>query len=171
MSRNALVSVFVLISILIIGCDKSGDNSASPSAQDQQAAKKTPPAEPVETKILGNWKISVDRSVELCKTSPKVKPEDHEKLSSHIQRQADKLKMEITETNLKITSGTRVGADFAYNVDSTDTDAQTVTASLKEVDGVTIIFKVIDNVYLNYVSSGTDDMDYFVWEPIENVEQ
>ncbi|MBW8017698.1 MAG: hypothetical protein FVQ82_16100 [Planctomycetes bacterium] len=105
MSRMLSLSVLVLISISIIGCGKSDDDTVK--------------AEPLEKKIIGKWKINVDRSVELSKTSPKVKPENHDKLPEKIQKRADMMQMELTESEMKM------------------------------------------------ISSGTDDMNYFVWEPVK----
>jgi hypothetical protein len=163
MSRMLSLSVLVLISISIIGCGKSDDGAVDTKEPDKEQTAK---AEPVETKIIGKWKIDVDRSVEMMKTSPKVKPADYEKLPKMVQRRADMMQMEITESEMKMIMGTRSQA-MGYKVDSTDADAQTVTISINEAEGVTVVCKIIDGTYLNQVSSGTDDMNFFVWEPVK----
>lgn len=152
MSRMVSLSVLVIISISLIGCGKSTDETVK--------------TEPLEKKIIGKWKIDVDRSVELMKTSPKVKPEDHEKLPKMIEGIADKVQMEITESEMKASMGSRSQA-MAYKVDSTDTDAKTITLSLTDQEGVTVVCKIIDGTYLNQVSSASDDMNYYIWEPVK----
>ena len=167
MSRFTSFSVLIFISLFVISCDKSGNEGTSTPSQEQAlAVDEQPVTEPVETKMMGKWKINVTRSIEKCKTSPKVKPEDFEKLPSIVERQAGKLQMEITESELKLTSGSREQA-LGYTITSTDADSQTVTVSIKDAEGVNVIFTMIDDTYLNYVSSGTDDMNYYIWEPIE----
>jgi hypothetical protein len=152
MSRILSLSVLVLISISIIGCGKSEDEPVK--------------AEPMEMKIIGKWKINIDRSVEMLKTNPKVESENYDTLPKMVQKRAGALEMEITKTEMKIVMGTRNQA-MGYKVESTDADAQTVTLSINEAEGVTVVCKMIDGTYMNQVSSGTDDMNYFVWEPVK----
>jgi hypothetical protein len=152
MSRILSLSVLVLISISIIGCSKPADEPVK--------------TEPMEQKIIGKWKINIDRSVEMLKTNPKVESENYDTLPKMVQKRAGALEMEITKTEMKIVMGSRNQA-MGYKVESTDADAQTVTLSINEAEGVTVVCKMIDGTYMNQVSSGTDDMNYFVWEPVK----
>ena len=98
MSRMLSLSVLVLISASIIGCGKSDDK-----------------AEPLEKKIIGKWKINVDQTVELTKTSPKVKSETYESLPEMFKVMAEKMRMEITESEMKMIMGTR-SQDIGYSL-------------------------------------------------------
>lgn len=167
MSRFTSFNVLLLISLFVISCDKS-DNEVTSTPDQEQASgvNEQLSTEPVETKMIGKWKINVPRSIEKCKTSPKVKPEDFEKLPSIVEREADKLQMEITESELKITSGSREQV-LGYTVTSTDADSQIITVSIKDAEDVNVVFTMIDGTYLNLVSSGSDDMNYYIWGPVK----
>jgi hypothetical protein len=143
MSRILSMSVLVLISISIIGCGK-----------------------PIETKIIGKWQINVDRSIEMAKTLPMVKPADHERITKMIQHAVDMIQMEITESEFKAILSTETNAQ-TYKVISTDEDAKTVTILVTYPDAKTETYlcTVIDNAYIKLFSSGSDDINGFVWEP------
>jgi hypothetical protein len=87
-----------------------------------------------------------------------------------VQRRADMMQMEITESEMKMIMGTRSQA-MGYKVDSTDADAQTVTISLTEQEGVTVVCTIIDGTYLRQVSSASDDMNFFVFTILRSYSQ
>jgi hypothetical protein len=150
MSRFTVFGVLALVSVFFMGCGKSAEPDVT-----------------VESKIVGKWKINVEKSIERFKTSPKVKPEDHASLSTIVEMMAGKIQMEITSTELKAAMGSREQV-MEYTVTSTDADAQSVTVSItagkKEV---TVVYTMVDDSHMYFVSSGTDDMDYYVWQRVE----
>jgi len=114
--------------------------------------------------FVGKWVIHLERTMAESKKSPKYDEKDEAKMAGFFTSMMDSVGLEITGDKMIYARGDRKTAQ-PYKVKSRDDSAGKMTAT-SEAGGqkVEIAFTLIDGKYMNFKSSGTDDMDYYVWE-------
>ena len=122
----------------------------------------TPPA-PMNS-FTGNWTVDYDRTMEETKKSPKYKPEVEQLFAMLIQNTVDKTKLEITSDKI-ISSKDQQEQALPYTIASISTDGKTMIATATTAqEQVQITFTLVDNDYMNFKSTATSDMDYYIWK-------
>lgn len=147
MRKTALILIITLSVISLSGCGKKPD---------------TPP-EP-ENPFIGKWAIDYDRTIEESKKNPKYQPELAQLYAMLIKNNVEKMKLEITSDKM-ISSKDGQEQALAYTVTSTSADGKTLTAtSPAGEEEVQITFTLVDDDYMNFKSTGSDDKDYYIWK-------
>lgn len=110
----------------------------------------------------GTWSVDFDRTMEEAKKSPKY---DGERVPAMIKRMMAKMKIDMTDKEMTYIRGAKE-MKMPFTVKSSDD--QSVTVSVKQGDQeATIKFTLIDGAFMNFNSSGSDDMDYYIWKKAE----
>ena len=107
----------------------------------------------------GVWAVHYDRTMEEGKKSPKY---DEERMPAMIRGMMSKMKIKMTDSEMIYLRGTKE-IKLPYTATSADADSASVVVKQGENEA-TITFTLIDNTYMNFKSSGSDDMDYYVWQ-------
>lgn len=114
------------------------------------------------SKFVGQWEVDYDRTLTEGKKSPKYNEKMAERMPAMIKRLMAKMKIKLTEKEMTYIMGTKE-MKLPYSVKSAD--AKSVTISIKQGQKeVTVVFTLIDGKYMNFKSSGSDDMHYYVWK-------
>tara|TARA_R100000027_G_scaffold7146_1_gene5484 strand:+ start:2654 stop:3109 length:456 start_codon:yes stop_codon:yes gene_type:complete len=111
--------------------------------------------------FVGEWSVDFDRTMELAKESPKYSEKDAERMPATVQRMMKMMKIRITPEELAYLRGKKE-MSLPYSIlESTDTKA--ILSVPVRGQEVTMTFTLIDDEFMNFTSSGSDDMDYYVW--------
>lgn len=111
--------------------------------------------------LKGTWVIDVDRTLEFAQQSPKYTPEEGERLPAQLKMLRGLLKMHITGRQVITVRGDREQVvDFTPQ---TVTEDQAVLKVQSHGQEVTLTFTLKEGGVMHMKSSGTDDMDYFLW--------
>ncbi|MCP4347320.1 MAG: hypothetical protein GY795_17580 [Desulfobacterales bacterium] len=117
--------------------------------------------------ITGKWGVDYERTLEEVKKSPKYDPEQDEQFQRLIKEMMESMTLEIKESyiiyHLEIAQQTE---EAAFEVVSSSKDSLIVAGEI-EGNEFELTFRLIDNEFLNVVSSATDDMTYYIWKRIE----
>ena len=109
--------------------------------------------------FIGLWGVDYDHTMEEGKKSPKY---DAERMPAMIKGMMAKMKIKLTEREMIYLRGAKE-IKLPYSV--TSSDAQSLTVSVNQgPQEVTVTFTLIDGEYMNFKSSGSDDMAYYVWK-------
>jgi hypothetical protein len=130
----------------VAGCKKSGGGSGT-------------------NPFVGKWAVQPERSIAEGKKSPKYESEPQAKMLGFISAVMDSPSLEITPDEMVFVRGQERTAQ-AYTVKSRDDEDGTMTVTAK-ADGksIEIVFTLLEDGYMNFKSSDTDDMNYYIWEP------
>jgi len=112
--------------------------------------------------IRGDCVIDADESIALFKTSPKYKESDEPMLSKTLQKRQAAMSLSITDEACAITFGKKPHViPFTVKSSSAGEVATTAKAGDREFE---LTFKLIKGQFLQMISSGSDDMNYFAWK-------
>ena len=109
--------------------------------------------------FIGVWTVDYDRTMEEGKKSPKY---DAERMPAMIKGMMAKMKIKLTDTEMIYLRGAKE-MKFPYSVTSSDAQSVTITANPGPQE-ITIVFTLVDGEYMQFKSSGSDDMKYYVWK-------
>jgi len=116
--------------------------------------------------FIGKWQVDYETTLVAAKQSPKYDPEkDAETMPKVLRKIADRMTLEITAEEVTFTVGERSNS-MPYKVKS-DKDGQVILACDAKGNEVTLTFEPRKKGRMNFKSSMTDDMDYYVWQPVE----
>ncbi len=147
MRKTALILIITLSAMSLLGCKKKAD---------------TPPV--AKNPFIGKWTIDYDRTMEETKKSPKYKPEVDQLFGMLIQNKVEEMKLDITSDKVIISKDGQEQID-AYTVTFTGSDGRTMIATSAAGDEqVQMTFTLIGDDYINFKSTGSDDMDYCIWK-------
>ena len=150
MKRFTILTITLLLAISTFSCKESTDPQP---AADESAANP----------FLGLWTVEYDRTLESAKQSPKYRPEDAEKMPDLIRKMMEMMKIEITETQMIYFRGD-ISQPAAYTVKAKTDDILTIILTVGDTQAE-MTLTLIDNKYMNIKSTGTDDTDYYIWQP------
>lgn len=112
--------------------------------------------------FIGLWEVDFDRTMEEGKKSPKYDDKMAERMPAMIQRMMKKMTIKFTDKEMIYFMGTNE-VTFPYSIKSSDSTS--VTVSMKQGSNeATVVFTLIRGKYMNFKSSASDDMDYYVWK-------
>lgn len=114
------------------------------------------------TTYHGEWKIDVPATMEHAKQSPKYKAEEAATIESSLTRRAEAMTLRIDDARVAIVLGQRT-MPLPYTVQS-DTDAETKLGFTAGKQTGVLTFTRIGEDRINFTSSLTDDMNFFVWK-------
>jgi hypothetical protein len=114
------------------------------------------------SKFVGLWDVDFDRTMEEAKKSPKYNEKEAERMPAMIKRMMGKMKIKLTDKQMIYVRGTKEVV-FPYSVKSSDDKSVTIEIR-KGDDTATVAFILIDGKYMNFKSSASDDMHYYVWK-------
>ncbi|MBZ0165430.1 MAG: hypothetical protein K8I00_01395 [Candidatus Omnitrophica bacterium] len=112
-------------------------------------------------KLRGTWVLDTSRTLTYAKTSPKYTEKDASRLPGQLKLLRNLMKIEITAQHVITFRGDR-SQPLAYRVESSAHNQVVLTGRTRGQD-VTLTFMLIDGDAMNMRSSGSDDMDYFIW--------
>ncbi len=149
MQGTAFFLITALAALSLIGCKKDAGS------------------QPAKNPFIGNWTVSYELTMEESKKSPKYQPEIAEKMGMFIKNLVEQMKLEIAAEEMIYSLGDNERR-VPYTVTSTGPGGKSLTATSQAGDKeVQIAFTLIDDKYMNFKSTGTDDMDYYIWQPAE----
>ena len=114
------------------------------------------------SKFTGLWEVDFDRTMEEGKKSPKYDEKMATRLPDMIKRMMATMKVKLTDTEMIYLRGTKEVV-IPYTVDSSDQKSVTVTMK-QGPEEATAVFTLIDGMYMNFKTSASDDMHYYVWK-------
>ncbi len=149
MQRTPLFLITALAALSLFGCKKDADT------------------QPAKNPFIGKWTVNYDLTMEESKKSPKYQPEMAEKMGMFIKNLVEQMKLEIAAEEMIYSLGDNKRT-VPYTITSTDTAGKSLTAASQAGDKeVQIIFTLIDDKYMNFKSTGSDDLNYYIWQPAE----
>ncbi len=111
--------------------------------------------------------MNYDLTMEESKKSPKYQPEIAQLMGMVIKNMVEQMKLEITAEDVLYSMNDNKQS-VPYTITSTDAAGKSLTATSQASDKeVQIIFTLIDDKYMNFKSTGSDDMNYYIWQPAE----
>ena len=113
-------------------------------------------------KLAGMWEVDYDRTMAEGKKSPKYDDKMAERLPAMVKRMMGRMRITLTDKEMIYVMGAKEMA-LPYTVKSSDANSVTVSAK-QGTKEVTVVFTLIEATYMNFKSSGSDDMDYYVWK-------
>ena len=159
MQRTALFLITALAALSLFGCKKD--------AGTQDAGTQDADTQPAKNPFIGKWTLNYDLTMEESKKSLKYRPEVAQLVGMVIKNMAEQMKLEITAEEMIYSKDDKKRA-IPYTITSTDTAGKSLTAASQAGDKeVQIIFTLIDDKYMNFTSTGSDDMNYYIWQPAE----
>ncbi|MCK5528425.1 MAG: hypothetical protein KAI74_01970 [Kiritimatiellae bacterium] len=136
------ITILTMILIAACGCGSSQQNLDS-------------------NQIVGLWEVDFDLTMEEVKKSPKYDPQDSS-LPVMIKGMMATMKVQITDTDMIYSrSGRQVS--FPYSVTSSDTTS-IILGVQNGTNTAAITITLRDADHMNFKSSASDDMDYYVWQ-------
>ena len=111
--------------------------------------------------FVGEWSVDFDRTMELVKESPKYSEKDAERMPAIIKRMMGMMKIRITPEQLTYLRGEKE-MSLAYTV-SESSDTKAILNVPVQDQEVSMTLTLIDEEFMNFKSSGSDDMDFYVW--------
>lgn len=135
----------ITVCVLLVGCKKSGGPGANP--------------------FVGKWSVHLERTLAEGKKSPKYDKENESKMVGFITSMMGSMRLEITDDKIVYLRGEKK-ISHQYTVKSRDDKGVSMTVTSKVGDKeIEIVFRLIEGEYMNFKSTGSDDMDYYIWEP------
>lgn len=113
-------------------------------------------------RLKGTWVIDYDGTLEYAKNSPKYTPKEAAVLPGQLKLLRGLMKMQITDTQVVTYRGDRRQA-LAYTPEDVGTDRVVLKTAARGQE-VTLTFTFKAGGGMNMRSSGSDDMDYFLWK-------
>ena len=116
-------------------------------------------------RFIGVWSVDYERTIEEARKSPKVSPEEIERMPAIIERMMASMSIEVNDAELVYVVGPRRSA-LPYTVKEVAGPTTTVVVSVKEQQAE-MRFTVVAGDRMMFKSSQTDDMDFYVWKRTE----
>ena len=116
-------------------------------------------------KFLGVWGVDFDRTMEAAKKSPKYSEQEAERMPKMIERMMGMMKIKLTDREMIYVRGSREMA-LPYTVKAASKQSTTVQFSQNKKT-FEVQFTLIDGKYMRFTSSGSDDMDYYIWKRLK----
>ena len=149
MQRTAFFLITALVALSLIGCKKDAGS------------------QPAKNPFIGKWIVNYELTMEEGKKSPKYQPETAQLMGKLIKNMVERMKLEITAEEM-IYSMNDDAHPVPYTIISTGAGGKSLTVTSQAGDkDVQVTFTLIDDKYMNFKSTGTDDMDYYIWQPAE----
>jgi len=113
---------------------------------------------------MGTWEIDVNRTLQETKRSQTLDEAMTQKLSARITADAERMKLQVTDTNLVYTIG-KNDTLMPYSLVSSDETGMTVTVK-RPAQEVTLVFTLIDGEFMNMRSttSNLDPVNRNIWK-------
>lgn len=118
--------------------------------------------------FIGEWSVDFDRTMEESKHSPKYSPEMAERMPAMIKRMMETMRIRFTAAEVVYVIRGKEQA-YPYTVVKADASGAVLQTRLNEKD-FTLTVRLIDGALMNFRSSGTDDMDYYIWKRVPSGE-
>jgi len=112
--------------------------------------------------FYATWEVDFERTLEESRKSPKFSQEDLVKMPDMIRKMMDIMKVRITKSEMIYLRGEKEIAYPFVVVEETENSAR-IECSVNE-QTFHIDFTLLDNKYMNFKSSGSDDMNYYIWK-------
>ena len=113
----------------------------------------------------GLWSVDYELTLEEVKKSPNYSQEEFNQMPAIIERMLAMMQIQISGNELIY----RRGSTETVLPCSTERVSGSATFAVCTVQGQTVEvkFTLIDGEYMNLKSSGSDDLDFYIWERIE----
>lgn len=117
------------------------------------------------TPFLGLWHVDFERTMEAAKKSPKYSAKDAERLPLMVKKMMGMMKIKLADGSMSYVRGSKE-ISIPYKVKTASGNSATVACSHgdKTFD---VRFTLIDGNYMNFKSSASDDMHYYIWKRSE----
>lgn len=111
----------------------------------------------------GKWVLDLPATMEHAKQSPKYKAEEAAMIEQSLASRAAIMSLQIDDAQVAIVIGKRT-IPLPYTLQSEDATGTKVGFTIGEQSGV-LTFSRVGEDRINFTSSLTDDMNFFVWQP------
>ncbi len=115
------------------------------------------------SKFAGLWEVNFDATMEEAKKSPKYDEKMAERLPDMVKRLMAVMKVRLNDEEMVYLRGTREMA-IPYRFKSSDDKSVTVSMTQGPSEATTVVFTLIGGKHMNFKSSASDDMHYYVWQ-------
>lgn len=111
--------------------------------------------------FVGKWSVNPELTLENSKNSFKYKPGDEEEMRGFVEL----MKMMTVEidTNKMVYRWGSGSSAISFNTKEATSTSAIVVGNRKGKD-FTLTFALINGQYMNFKSSGSDDMNYYIWQ-------
>ncbi len=149
MQRTAFFLITALAALSLIGCKKDAGS------------------QPAKNPFIGKWTVNYELTMEESKKSPKYQPEIAQLIGMVIKNMVEEMKLEITAEEM-IYSMNDKEHPVPYTIISTGAGGKSLTVTSEAGDkNVQVTLTLIDDKYMNFTSTESDDMNYYIWQPAE----
>ncbi len=113
--------------------------------------------------FVGKWSVHVEKTFrEAKKHSPKFNPKTAEKDRKMLRQFAGAMQIELSKSSISYFRGKR-STVFPYKIISSTPSSFSAEVVTKD-NFFTLSFTLRNGVFLNMKSSGSDDMNYYIWQ-------
>jgi len=111
--------------------------------------------------FVGTWEVDVDRTLEAAKDSPQYDEKMAQRMPDMVEHVMSMIQIKVTDSDVVYLFGATEAA-FRYSVTSAD-DTSVTVALAQGSNETSVVFTLVDDLFMNFKSSGSDDMDYYIW--------
>ncbi|MGK7943282.1 MAG: hypothetical protein AB4058_02305 [Microcystaceae cyanobacterium] len=161
--------VIILGGIVFMGISSSIVSALDLSITQEQETKSSldiPHSVKNLSKIEGLWLVDYDKTLEEAKKNPELSAEEIEQMPKIIKRLIETMRIEITENSLIYRRGNRETTILCSFKNMTE--IKIIALCNNQNQEATLTFTLIENKYLNFKSSNSDDMDYYIWKRVND---
>ena len=115
-------------------------------------------------KFIGTWKVNCEKTLLEAKKSPKYKPEDEERMKKAIEKMLKSMTLVIKEKELIFDMGKRKQALKSIKVENKNDTLIMFFEVGKKKNKFQVTFSIVENRFLNFKSTASDDMNFYIWE-------
>ncbi len=115
--------------------------------------------------LNGKWTVDYDLTIENAKNSPKYSEEMAAKMPEMVKSFMNHMTLEIADAMVIYHMGEK-SQEMAFEVDSIDGDTVVLKLIVPDQE-VCLTFTLMADQKMNFKSSGSDDMDYYIWHKTE----
>lgn len=112
--------------------------------------------------FAGSWSVHPKLTMEYSKNSPKYNPSQDAQFEKTLLRMVNTMTVTLSEDKMIYRMGAR-SSTIPFEIKETTATSTVVSGDLENTN-FTLIFTMIDGQYMNFKSSGSDDMDYYIWQ-------
>ncbi len=112
--------------------------------------------------FIGKWSVHTELTFEEVKQSPKFKPEEAEMGRKMLNRISKIMQLEIKETSMAFQRGKKI-TEMPYIIKASSPNSFEAEMTQKGKNYI-LKFKLIEKKYLSFKSSGSHDMDFYIWK-------
>ena len=112
--------------------------------------------------FIGKWSVNVEKTFEEIQSSTKFNPENAETDKKILSSLAGLMRIELSNSSITYIRGKKSRV-IPYKINSSTPSSFTAEVVINE-KSFTLSFRLLDGEFLNMKSTGSDDMDFYIWQ-------